>query len=146
MKEQKRAHVRHNAGFTLMELMIVIVILGMLAAVVVPNMLGIADQGKVTAAKAQIHSFRQALTMYKLEMSKLPTSAEGLDALISNGKKNFLDQEALPLDPWGNPYVYRCPGSDGRDYEIMSYGEDGVEGGSDYAADIKSWLLGEKET
>src|SRR5690606_5492808 len=142
-RKEDRIRPRHNAGFTLMELMIVIVILGMLAAVVVPNMLGVADKGKVTAAKSQIHAFRQALTMYKLQVGKLPTSSEGLDALINNGKQNFLDQAAIPLDPWGNAYVYRSPGTEGRDYEIISYGEDGTEGGTGISADIKSWLLSE---
>jgi general secretion pathway protein G len=132
-----------EGGFTLIELMVVVVILGILAALVVPQLVGATDDAKVAAAKAQVNNFKTALDLYKLNpnLQKYPTSAEGLEALITNGVKNFLDQERIPMDPWGNPYMYRSPGEGGRSYEIVSYGEDGVKGGSGYAADIESWDL-----
>jgi general secretion pathway protein G len=132
-----------EGGFTLIELMVVVVILGILAALVVPQLVGATDDAKVAAAKAQVNNFKTALDLYKLNpnLQKYPTTAEGLEALITNGVKNFLDQERIPMDPWGNPYVYRSPGEGGRPYEIVCYGEDGVKGGSGYAADIESWDL-----
>jgi len=129
------------SGFTLIELMVVIVIIGLLAALVVPRYIGAADKAKVTAAKTQINLFKSALTMFKLEMGEYPQTSEGLEALINNGKKNFLDQDTIPLDPWGMPYVYVCPGTQGHDFEIISYGSDRAPGGSGYAADIVSWDL-----
>lgn len=137
-QEQKRMSV---SGFTLIELMVVIVIIGLLAALVVPRYIGAADKAKVTAAKTQINLFKSALTMFKLEMGDYPQTSEGLEALISNGKKNFLDQDSIPLDPWGMPYIYVCPGTQGHDFEIISYGSDRAPGGSGYAADIVSWDL-----
>ena len=137
----KSRNRRRQAGFTLMELMIVIVILGLLAAIVAPRMMGAADDAKVAAAKAQINAFKMALNMYKLEFGKYPTTSEGLTALVSNGKKNFLDQDSVPADPWGNPYVYVSPGSEGHDFEVISLGEDGSPGGDGFAADIQSFDL-----
>ena len=132
-----------EGGFTLVELMVVIVIIGILAAIVVPKMTGQADRAKVTAAKAQIQAFKMALDMFKLapELGRYPSTADGLEALISNEVQNFLDQDQVPVDPWGTPYVYTCPGTEGHDYEIISYGEDRVPGGTGYAADIESWNL-----
>ncbi len=128
-------------GFTLIELMVVIVIIGMLAALVAPKFIGQADKAKVATAKAQINNLKSALTMYKLEFGKYPTTAEGLDALINNGKQNFLEQDVVPLDPWGNPYSYTCPGTNNHDFEIVSYGADGAPGGTGLDADIESWNL-----
>jgi general secretion pathway protein G len=130
-----------NQGFTLIELMVVVVIIGILAAIVVPRMIGTADEAKVTAAKAQITSFKQALISYKLKFGKFPTTSEGLDVLISNPKGSLLDATQIPSDPWGNPYVYTCPGSKGQDFEIVSYGEDGAPGGEGLDADIVSYDL-----
>lgn len=134
-----------QAGFTLIELMVVIVILSLLAAVVVPRFIGATDDAKVAAAKTQVHAFRMALDMYKLKFGNYPKTNEGLDALINNSKQNFLQEENIPSDPWGNPYQYTCPGQNGRDYDLVSFGEDGVQGGSGFAADIQSWNLQAKE-
>jgi len=132
-----------EAGFTLIELMVVILIIGLLVALVGPRMMGAADDARVVAAKAQIANFKQALQMYKLKFGKYPTTSEGLEALITNSKKNFLEQDTIPKDPWENPYVYTCPGAQGHEYEIVCYGADGVAGGSgEYDRDILSWDLG----
>lgn len=123
-------------GFTLMELMVVVAIIAILAAIVLPNMLGTLDDTNVTAAKAQIKSFQTSLVAYKVKNKKFPTTGEGLNALVGAGL-----MDTLPKDPWGNDYVYRSPGTKNKDYEIISYGSDGQPGGSDYAADIESWNL-----
>lgn len=140
--EHTRGTKRKAAGFTLVELMVVIVILGLLAALVVPNLIGVADDANVAAAKAQIKAFQTALVNYKLVMKRFPSTSEGLEALINNEKgRRFLESDRIPVDPWNNPFVYKSPGSQGRDYEIVSYGADGAPGGSGYAADIESWNL-----
>lgn len=132
---------RARAGFTLIELMVVIVILGMLVALVGPRLIGQTDKAKVQAAKTQIANFSMALKLYKLDFGSYPTGAQGLNQLIENGKENFLEQDSVPLDPWNNPYIYTAPGTGGHDFEIVSYGEDGSPGGSGYSADIESWNL-----
>jgi general secretion pathway protein G len=140
--DARPSHWRHNAGFTLIELMVVIVILGMLMAIVVPRFMGAADKAAVTAAKTQIGAFRTALQMYRLEFGRYPGTSEGLDALIRNDKgKKFLEEDNVPRDPWGNPYQYTSPGAAGHDFEIVSFGADGVPGGDGYNADIQSWNL-----
>ncbi|HOD51413.1 MAG TPA: type II secretion system major pseudopilin GspG [Candidatus Hydrogenedentes bacterium] len=143
MNSRKRTERRRQeAGFTLVELMVVIVILGLLAALVAPRFLEVADEAHVNTAKAQISHFKTALTQYKLELKKFPSTSEGLEALINNEKsKKFLDSDAVPKDPWGNPYVYTSPGAEGHDFEIISYGADGQKGGTGYNADIMSWNL-----
>ncbi|MFA6245155.1 MAG: type II secretion system major pseudopilin GspG [Candidatus Hydrogenedentales bacterium] len=131
----------NRAGFTLIELMVVIVILGMLMAVVVPRMIGATDDAKVAATKSQIHSFRTALDMFKLKIGRYPSTSEGLGALVNNEKQNFLNEDNVPNDRWGNPFNYTCPGAKGHDFEIVSYGADGALGGTGYNADIESWNL-----
>ena len=133
------------AGFTLVELLIVVAIIGILAAIVVPKMMIAVDDANVTAAKAQIRVFKTALVSYKLKFKKYPSTSEGLEALVNNPKANFLDADKVPLDPWRGKYSYTCPGKKGHDYEIVCFGEDGKAGGADYAADIVSWDL-QKET
>jgi general secretion pathway protein G len=127
-----------EAGFTLMELMIVVVIISILAALVVPNLISSVDEAGVAAAKAQIQSFKAAIINYKLKFKKYPSS---LNDLVSNPKRNFLDSDSVPLDPWDNKYQYTCPGKKGHDFEIVSFGSDGQPGGTDTAADIQSWNL-----
>lgn len=130
-----------EAGFTLVELMVVIAIIAGLAMIVGVNVLGSLDEADVTNAQAQIRNFKTALTSYKITFKKFPTSSEGLEALINNAKnKKFLDSSSIPVDPWGNPYVYTSEGS--RSFKIISYGADGVPGGEDYEADISSDNLG----
>jgi general secretion pathway protein G len=101
-----------------------------------------SHEAHTSTAKAQISYFKTALTQYKLEMKRLPSTSEGLEALISNEKnKNYLDADNIPKDPWGNMYVYTCPDPKGHEFEIVSYGADGQKGGTGYNADIASWNL-----
>lgn len=125
-----------SAGFSLIELMVVIAIIAMLATAVGVNMFGALEDANVATAKAEIANFNTALIAYKIAFRKLPTSAEGLNALVSNPKKNFLDTKAIPNDPWGNPYVYTLEG--GSNFTIVSYGADGTPGGTGVDQDISS--------
>lgn len=138
----RRRSKRNEAGFSLIELMVVIAIIAMLAAVVGYNVLGALDEAENTTAKAEIRTFKNALISYRLTFKRFPTNEEGLDALIHNEKnKSFLDASEVPSDPWGNPYVYKIEGS--RDFEVISYGADGTPGGDAENADISSKHLTE---
>ena len=130
------------SGFTLLELLVVVAIIGLLAAYVGPKYFAQIGKSEVTAAKAQIEAFEQALDHYRLDTGHYPSNEQGLAALFSRPasekkwKGPYLKKD-LPADPWGNPYVYRFPGSkDPTDFEIVSYGKDGQPGGSGDAADI----------
>jgi general secretion pathway protein G len=137
---------RDRAGYTLIEIMVVIVILGLLAALVVPKLIGRTEEAKKTQARVQIKNIEQALGLFKLDNGFYPDTGQGLEALVripeagripKNYKKDaYLDR--VPKDPWGEPYVYVSPGTRG-DYEISSYGADGVAGGEGEDADINSW-------
>lgn len=140
----RRARRGHDGGFTLIELMVVIAIIAMLAAVVGFNVIGALDDAQVTTAKQQIQNFKSALISYRVKFSKFPSTEEGLDALINNEKGvNLLDSKQVPLDPWGNAYVYKF---EGGTYVITSYGSDGQPGGTGDAADISSDSLDDKDT
>jgi general secretion pathway protein G len=138
--------LRGREGFTLIEIMVVIVILGLLAALVVPKLVGRTEEAKKTQSRVQIKSIEQALELFKLDNGFFPTTEQGLEALIrlpdagrvpkNYRKGGYLDR--LPKDPWGNAYVYVSPGSHG-DYDISSYGADGAPGGEGEDADINSW-------
>lgn len=131
-------------GFTLIELMVVLVIIGVLAALIVPNVLERADDARATAAKTDVNNVMQALKLYKLDNQIYPTAEQGLQALVvrpSSGPaapnwKNYL--EKLPNDPWGRPYQYLNPGIKGP-IDVMSFGADGQAGGEGKDADIGSW-------
>lgn len=123
---------RNTKGFTLIEIMVVMVIIGLLAAFVMPKLFGNVDKASQQSAQAQIEMLGQALDLYRLENHKYPTTDEGLNALKSYLKKN------VPKDPWGNDYVYTFPGQHG-DYDLVSYGADKAEGGEGNNKDIVSW-------
>lgn len=135
-----RSAVRRT-GFTLLELLVVIAIIGLLAAYVGPRYFSQIGKSEVTTAKAQIDAFSKALDTYRLDTGRFPTTEQGLGALLAapagTAKWNgpYLGK-AVPADPWGRAYVYRAPGSNGRDYELTSYGKDGVPGGSGDDADL----------
>lgn len=121
-------------GFTLVELMVVIVILGLLATVVVINVLPAQDTARLKKAQADIALLEQAAEMYRLNQLDYPSSGDGLQALVAEGYVR-----RLPDDPWGNPYRYAAPGGDGRPFEISSLGADGAQGGEGDDADIGNW-------
>ena len=131
-------------GFTLIELMVVLVILGVLAALVVPSIIGRTDDARITAARTDIATISQALKLYRLDNGTYPTVAQGLAALavkpatapVPPNWKTYL--EKLPNDPWGRPYGFIQPGMKG-DYDVFSYGADGKPGGEGADADIGSW-------
>ena len=131
-------------GFTLIELMVVLVIIGVLAALIVPNVLERADDARVTAARTDITNVMQALKLYRLDNQRYPTAEQGLQSLIvkpttgpiPNNWKLYL--EKLPNDPWGRPYQYLSPGIKGE-IDVMSFGADGQSGGEGKDADIGSW-------
>ena len=130
-------------GFTLMELLIVLVLIGLLAALVAPTLYQRINPAKESAARAQIENFMTALDSYFVDAGRYPSTTEGLKALrakpesIEKWNGPYLKKE-IPADPWGNAYVYRAPGRNGG-YEIVSYGADGREGGEGENADINSW-------
>jgi general secretion pathway protein G len=133
---------RNQKGFTLVELLIVMVIIGMLAALVFPRLIPKVGKGKQSAAKAQIELLGQALDQFRLDTGRYPTTSEGLNTLIAtSGTPNWDGpylKKAVPNDPWGRPYHYESPGSHG-DYDLFTYGADGSAGGEDENKDIGSW-------
>lgn len=137
----------YAAAFTLIELMIVVVILGILATIVMPRILNRPEQARRTKAKIDIRNIQSTLALFKTDTGRFPTTSEGLQVLVSDpGIKGYdpdgyLDK--VPLDPWGNRYVYISPGVRSRDYDLESYGKDGEDGGTGDDADIESWSLDE---
>jgi general secretion pathway protein G len=136
--------IRRAAGFTLIELMVVLVIIGVLAALIVPNVLNRADDARVTAARTDVNNLMQALKLYRLDNQRYPSGEQGLGALVVRPTtqpvppnwKPYL--EKLPNDPWGRPYQYLNPGVKGE-IDVMSLGADGQPGGEGTDADIGSW-------
>ena len=131
------------AGFTLLELLVVIVIIGLLAGLVAPRYFDQVSKSNTKIAKAQIDSLEKALDEYRLDVGNYPTTEQGLESL--NTRPQNLEKwagpylkKAVPLDPWGASYVYKSPGDHG-DYDLLSYGKDGQPGGSGEAADVTSW-------
>ncbi len=141
-RTNKRA--RRQAGITLIEMLVVLVIIGLFAALVAPSMLKHGDTARVTQAKAQIESFSTALGTYKLDTGTFPSTEQGLQALrvrpadAPQWGGPYLPKE-VPKDPWGRDYIYRYPGEHGDEPDIISYGQDGQPGGDGLNADIVSW-------
>jgi general secretion pathway protein G len=137
---------RAARGFTLIEIMVVVVIMGVLAALVVPKLLSRTGESKVAAAKVDIATVMQAMKLYKLDNQRYPTTEQGLQALLTkpttgpaaNGWKTGGYLEKMPKDPWGNPYQFLSPGVKGE-IDVFSYGADGAPGGTGDDADIGSW-------
>jgi general secretion pathway protein G len=137
-----------HRGFTLIEVMVVIVILGVLAALIVPKVMGRPDEARIVAAKQDIAAISQALKLYKLDNRRYPTTEQGLQALVEKPSAAPVPDnwktggylEKLPKDPWGNPYQYLQPGVHGE-FDVFSFGADGQTGGEGVDADIGNWML-----
>ena len=139
-----------NGGFTLIELMVVIVILGILAGLIIPRIMGRPEEARQMKAKVQMESIETALRLYKLDNGDYPTTEQGLQALVEAPtvgelpkawrQGGYLEKGKMPKDPWDNDYIYLCPGLHG-DFDLISYGADGQPGGEDKNVDINSWEL-----
>ncbi len=142
--------LRGNNGFSLIELMVVVIILGILAMYIGPKLMGRTEQAKEVQTRVQIEGLETALKLYKLDNGVYPTTEQGLQALVERPdeenvlqnwrKGGYLEKGKVPKDPWGNEFIYLSPGIQG-DYDITSYGADGVPGGEDENKDINSWEI-----
>jgi len=152
MKSKIFHKTKSNHGFTLIELMVVIVILGILVSFIAPRLMGRPDEAKQVKARIQMESLETAIKLYKLDSGMYPTTEQGLQALVEQPqtgtlpkkwrKGGYLEKGKVPKDPWGNEFVYLSPGAQG-DYDIISYGADGVPGGEEFDKDINSWEIEE---
>ena len=139
--------LRASRGFTLIEIMVVVVIIGLLAAVIVPNVVNKVDEARVTRAKSDISTLEAALTMFRLDNSKYPTTEQGLPSLttqptdpsIRNWRPGGYLTKKVGKDPWGNEYQYVYPGTHGGEYDLFSLGADNQPGGEGTSADIGNW-------
>lgn len=142
-RRRRAAQRRGEDGYTLVEILVVITIIGLIVALVGPRVLNYLGESKVKTAKIQIQSFSSALDLFYLDTGRYPSSSEGLNALVQRGGSTatwngpYLKGAGVPNDPWGKPYVYRAP-AERAPYEIVSHGSDGQEGGTGTAADITS--------
>jgi len=150
MKAKIPRALRGNSGFSLIELMVVVIILGILAMYIGPKLMGRTEQAKEVQTRVQIEGLETALKLYKLDNGVYPTTEQGLQALVESPdaenvlqnwrKGGYLEKGKVPKDPWGNEFIYLSPGIQG-DYDITSYGADGVPGGEDENKDINSWEI-----
>ena len=138
---------RHQRGFTLIEIMVVVIIIGILAAIVAPNVIGRVDDAQITKAKAEIANIENAMKFYRLDNFAYPSSEQGIESLVTKpadpNVKNWKPGgylERVPNDPWGNPYLYLNPGNQGE-IDIYTLGRDGRPGGEGVDADIGNWNL-----
>lgn len=138
---KRRALSSARRGFTLLELLVVILIIGLLTGIIAPRFMSQISRSETTTARAQMDAFRKAIEAFRIDNGRYPTTAEGLDVLVvapagaTRWNGPYL-QGAIPLDPWGMKYQYQSPGPNGRDYEILSYGRDRAPGGTGDDADI----------
>jgi general secretion pathway protein G len=141
LSARRLAPVRRARGFTLMELLVVILIIGLLTGIVGPRLLGQLSRSEVTTAKAQMSAFDKALQAYRMDTGHFPSTSQGLTALVtqpadeSRWRGPYL-QGAIPADPWGTPYQYRSPGANGKDFDLLSLGHDRASGGTGDDEDI----------
>ena len=146
-RETRKRRVR-SGGFTLIELMVVVIVLAILAATIIPQFKGTAHQARLSASQSVIATLKQSLTRYELDMGRYPTTEEGLQALVTdptNGEGTWRGpyiEELIP-DPWNNEYQYQSPGNEGRNYDLYSFGADGADGGEGDNKDITSWRQAE---
>ncbi|MBN2308080.1 MAG: type II secretion system major pseudopilin GspG [Candidatus Hydrogenedentes bacterium] len=141
-----RSRTRRNRGFTMLELMVVLIIIALLATAITPYVVGRSDEAKQTKAKADVAMIESLLDQYYLDMGRYPSTEEGLRVLFYEPDEDVdkwkgpYSKKPIPPDPWDNPYYYECPGTHtSQPYEVASFGRDGQEGGVDYDADITSW-------
>ncbi|MEP1520425.1 type II secretion system major pseudopilin GspG [Ascidiaceihabitans sp.] len=151
LKQRKhcKSDAARDAGFSLLELMVVVVILSILALVIVPRVIDRPDQARAARAQSDIAAIASAVKLYKLDNLTFPSTEQGLQALVTQpatdpapanwATSGYMDR--LPVDPWGQPYQYLTPGVFSKDFDVFSYGADGVEGGSGADADIGSWAV-----
>jgi general secretion pathway protein G len=153
--EQKQdAQVRNNAGFTLIEIMAVVLIIGLLSTIVGVSIFAQVDKGRITATSVQISNLESVLELYRMDSARYPTTEQGLDALVNepDDARNYppggyLQKKRVPEDPWGNPYEYEQPGQNNPEsYDLWSFGGDGNPGGDGANADIGNWNYGGDES
>ncbi len=145
-------HAIKNAGFTLIEIMAVVLIIGLLSTIVGVSIFAQVDKGRITATSVQIANLESVLELYRMDSAHYPTTEQGLDALVNapDDARNYppggyLQKQRVPVDPWGNPYEYEQPGQNNpHSFDLWSFGADGKSGGDDVDADIGNWSYGEE--
>jgi len=149
MNKKQSVKRSRNQGFTLIEILVVIVILGVLAGLIIPRIMDRPEEAKQLKAKIQIESLETALNLYKLDTGLYPSTEQGLQALVQKPDTGqvkqwraggYLEKGRLPVDPWGNLFIYLSPGVNG-DYDLSSYGADGIQGGDGKNKDVNNWEI-----
>jgi len=150
VSRRRRAGRPRASGFTLIEIMVVVIIIGLLAAVIIPEVIGKVDEARVAKTKQDIQSLETALTMFRLDNSKYPTTEQGVKALVVQPTDPSIRHwrpggyiQRVSKDPWGNDYQYVYPGTHGKEYDLFSLGADGQPGGDGIDADIGNWNIGD---